>query len=333
MRPPFCPNPHCVLHTITPPEQLWYHRYGTHYTTSAGTIQRFRCKACGKSFSERTFSIDRLARNLITFHESQLASLRLAEDFVADGFETFTHSQYFPEEITIVVGKTSQFLYFFNHITVKRKGRTTEKQKRIMNQLYRSVTFEPRGVENRFHQLLQCVAALIESERTRHISFYTDEKLEYRRALNKTPSLMRRIAQGLFAHIRIPSTRERTTSNPLFAVNYYDREFRKDLANHHRETLCFSRNVAASLMRFVVYGFFHNYCKPFRIDNAPQNRPTHAQMAGSKVERIGKDAAVFRDRAFLSLTRLSSIGLQLWKKSSRTPLKQKQEYLPDYVLA
>jgi hypothetical protein len=57
---------------------------------------------------------------------------------------------------------------------------------------------------------------------------------------------------------RFPSTAPRTTGNPLFAVNYADREIRKDLAEHRRETVCFARSAAMSMARLWVYVADHN---------------------------------------------------------------------------
>jgi hypothetical protein len=49
---------------------------------------------------------------------------------VADGFESFDVSQYFPNNITIMAGEESQFLYAFSHTTIRRKGSMRPDQKR-----------------------------------------------------------------------------------------------------------------------------------------------------------------------------------------------------------
>ncbi len=58
MNPPFCPNPKCVFHNAREADysKHWY-RYGYHNTKVVGKVRRFKCKACHKSFSERTFSV------------------------------------------------------------------------------------------------------------------------------------------------------------------------------------------------------------------------------------------------------------------------------------
>lgn len=294
-------------------------------------------RALSRWFSATTETIqnriDRLARNLIAFQEQVLRRLLLKEDLVSDGFATFTHSQYFPDEISILVGKRSQFLYYINQVTVRRSGRMSEKQKRIREQLYEQVEFEPKGVEHRFSELLSRVVSLMSlGEGIPALRLYTDEKLEYARAVANDPVARHLRDCGYLTHLRISSTAPRTTNNPLFSVNYMDREFRKDLANHHRETLCFSRNVCASMNRLMLYSFYHNYCKAYRIDNAPEQQPLHAEVAGVENEVLEQRRRVFRERAFLSLERIEDSLLKLWKKELRTPLKKKSEYLPAFAL-
>ena len=46
-------------------------------------------------------------------------------------------------------------------------------------------------------------------------------------------------AQGRYRHLRVSSRVPRTRLNPLFAVNYIDRQLRKDLDEHVRETCVF----------------------------------------------------------------------------------------------
>ena len=54
-RPPFCPNPRCVHHRRA--GGLWrWSRAGFHARRAEPRlVQRFRCRTCGRSFSEQTF--------------------------------------------------------------------------------------------------------------------------------------------------------------------------------------------------------------------------------------------------------------------------------------
>lgn len=122
--------------------------------------------------------------------------------------------------------------------------------------------------------------------------------------------------------------------NPLFASNYLDREIRKDQANHHRESTCFSRNVANSLMRLACYVFHHNYLKKYLIKARTDDGRTHAEAAGISPELLAALLPrVFLYRAFLSRESLSPPGERIWRKASPTPLKTSREYLPAYACA
>ncbi len=58
MIPPYCTNPECAMHDKEHANERFYARIGSHATKHAGRVQRFRCKRCGKTFSERSFDID-----------------------------------------------------------------------------------------------------------------------------------------------------------------------------------------------------------------------------------------------------------------------------------
>ena len=59
--PPHCPNPHCE-HYLAPLEQSWFTPHGDYPTAAFGTVPRFRCRSCGKTFSTQTFSVDYYAK-------------------------------------------------------------------------------------------------------------------------------------------------------------------------------------------------------------------------------------------------------------------------------
>jgi hypothetical protein len=63
-------------------------------------------------------------------------------------------------------------------------------------------------------------------------------------------------------------------------VNYLDREIRKDLAEHHRETVCFARSQLMSDARMWIYLVWHNTDKPYRI--SPRQDVSHAEAAGGR---------------------------------------------------
>ena len=367
--PRFCPNKHCTKHTVNNQSADWFYKFGTYLTESFGYVQRFRCKDCLKTFSKQTFHLDyyakkvlpyytlmqqatssmsiralsrfhncttatilnkleRLSHQAIALHNKLKTNIVLKEPLVADGFESFSVSQYFPNNITLLAGKRSQFIYHFNHITIRRKGRMTDKQKKLKKVLYKQADFERKGIEKRFTELLGEIISLNKQEKHSKVMLYTDEKPDYERSI-------KHLAPDKLAltHIKVNSQKKRTKQNNLFAVNYLDRELRKDLAEHRRETVCFGRNVCQSMNRLAVYMLYHNYFKPYRIKNDVSDMPTHAEVAGVTSSLLLKEkTGLFEERYFLSHLEITNSMKTLWCKKLVTPLKVKTEKVPQYAL-
>lgn len=168
--PPFCPNPSCSHHQDSPGDYSAFVHFGFYHTRSSGPVPRFRCTACGKSFSRQTFQLSYYLKRTLDFtaiesalvacsciraigrlvdascasvstriarmaRQSLALSSRLThsrtphENLAADGFESYCVSQYYPNNITILAGQKSQFVYAVDHATLRRKGRMTAVQK------------------------------------------------------------------------------------------------------------------------------------------------------------------------------------------------------------
>lgn len=65
--PPFCPYKACAYHRH-PPDEIWWHHVGFHYTACFGAVPRFRCHACQRTFSTQTFSTDYYAKRKVSYH-------------------------------------------------------------------------------------------------------------------------------------------------------------------------------------------------------------------------------------------------------------------------
>ena len=129
-----------------------------------------------------------------------------------------------------------------------------------------------------------------------------------------------------------PSTAPRHLLNPLFAVNYYDRELRKDVAAFRRESTCFTRNVANGLSRFVCHMAYHNYQKPYRVEPAQIDGSVHAEVAGIDRGLIRAQLArLYSDRPFIDQHTPSVEAARIWLKQAATPLKKKPDRLPAYA--
>lgn len=378
MVPTFCPNPQCAHHHDRGQDYwgLWVPT-GCYTTLVVGAVRRFRCLACGKGFSERTFSldyytkrtldfreihraisqseslssiarhlgcssdsvqnrVDRLARNCLALHSQLLPTMRLAEPLVADGFESFDRSQYFPNNINLLLGKQSQFLIGVTHATLRRKGRMTTAQRRRRAAIERRCRPRPGALEDSVARLLAGIPSVWSPDRGGKLTLWTDEHRAYPRAIERVPALREARRAGSFEHRTVPSKAARTASNPLFSANYYDRELRKDIAAFRRESTCFTRNVANGLSRFALHLVYHNYQKPHRVNGAAlaEQEPVkvHAEMAGIDPARIAAGFGwLYVARPFISKQALSHDNRMIWMKGAPTPLKDGRDYLPKYA--
>jgi hypothetical protein len=275
---------------------------------------------------------DRLGRNGLALQARLLSGFILSEDLCADGFESFDRSQFFPNAINILVGAKSQFLFGATHATLRRKGRMTLSQRRKRDAF--DVVFTPPkgGLTRSFSRLLGTIDPIWDRTRLTALTLHTDEHPVYPRAIRMVPSLRVESDRHAFVHDISSSKLPRTLHNPLFPINYYDRELRKDIASFRRESTCFTRNVSNGLLRLTHHLVWHNYMKPHRITSSSLKPETHARVAGIEGSRIATEMGrLFYDRAFLSHQRLSDDSVRTWLKEHRTPLKLKPDYCQAFV--
>jgi len=347
-------------------------RDGHYFSACSGQVQRYRCKGCGTGFSSQSFSLDymarrrvsyrrlfellisssgirdmarilkvsphcitnrisRLSRQAMAIHAKLLESLTLKEELVADGFESFAVSQYFPNNIQLLAGKTSQYWICSDYAHLRRKGCMSEYQRKRNSFLQRQCTHHRVTVYASFEALVRQALTLAEGSCSAAHRLFTDEHPQYRKV---TGSLCRRDRSAL-VHRSYSSKKARTLSNPLFSVNYLDRQIRKDLAEHSRETVQFARNVVNQMERLAIYRLYHNYFKPFRINGSSERRISHGEKAGIRKEAIGRELkSLFTRRRFYSRLGSSMAGDRLlWLRAIATPLKRGAEYLPAYSWA
>ncbi len=351
--PPFCPQRGCPNHWITDTQgPRWWRNAGHYHCRREGIVQRFQCRTCRHRFSESSFSvhyfakrkvsynrlvtlmvsatgvraaarilhispgavtgrITRLARQAIALQAQMLSSIVFGESLVADGLESFWVSQYCPNNFNILVGTTSQFVYAMNAATLRRSGRMRAAQRATRERLEQIDRAEPGALLLRFTELLQSAGSLWSQVAPARRILLTDRHPLY-------PIACSQVAVNGITHRRVSSKAPRTRHNPLFSVNYIDREIRKDLAEHHRETVCFARNASLSLHRMWIYLVHHNYCKPFRV--SPPSSTSHAERAGLPTLVLRKALRHWLTRrVFLSKTWMSQSQLRSWMAMEHTP--------------
>ena len=378
--PPFCPYSECANHTALPITGRWYHLAGSYHTTVSGTVTRFICLGCGRTFSEQTFRLDyfvkrklsyrriftymtncggiratarvlgvshqaisnrlgRLARQSMALQADLLSAFTPKESLVTDGFESFVKDQYQPNNIHLLVGKNSQFLFAYDYAHLRRKGRMTDEQKEERSRREQHYIRERRTISQSFKQIADMVeqfalrrySALNGGGRKR-LCLHSDEKFEYQEVLKQSPILQELRRREMFFHLTTSSRLVRSVRNPLFAVNYFDREIRKDNADHVRQTVRFSRNVNSALERLAVYQLYHNFFKPYRVGDIELRECSHADRAGIGEARLETGLEnIFSIRKFFSHVRLNWSQMLVWARMVGTLDKNDGVFWPKYV--
>lgn len=273
--------------------------------------------------------IERLARQAAAVHADTLAQLSLSEAVVIDGFENFAVSKYFPNNITLLAGAGSEFLYGCDYRTIRRSGRMSEQQKERRDELEERFRADRAGLRRAFAALVD--GALRIACDGKPLLLRTDCHKEYRRAIARDAHFSALCETGRLLHELTHSREPRTGANPLFAANYLDRQLRKDLKECVRRTVCFGRNVANVMQRMLIYRMYHNHYKGWRHR---QPRPTHGSVAGLDERWVQRRlSGVFEWREFLSRSAPGPEDLQVWLRRLPTPLKRGAEYLPKFALA
>jgi hypothetical protein len=206
---------------------------------------------------------DRLGRHCLLFHEAMRPKQCPCEPLVLDGFRTFEHSQYWPMDVNLVVGK-SLFVYGFNDAELRRSG-TMRPSQAVKRELLekRFGRPDPQSTQKRVEELLRRVVpprGVVEIRSDEHQSY---------------PRAMARLHDRTFVHSQTNSKLARTPENPLFPVNLSDMLIRHCSSNHKRETIAFSKRRQSAMYRMAIWAVWRNYMKD-RSENAPKGTPAQA---------------------------------------------------------
>lgn len=261
----------------------------------------------------------RLAAQAIYIHSILLSTITIQEPIVCDGFQSVVRNFYFPNNINIAIGKRTQFFYSLSYAQIKRSGNLSDQQAKKKEHYEAADFIDPKAVEKSFSELISSILDIMKESDKSELSLFTDRKQDYVSAIRNNLKLRTLIQAEKFQHTRISSKEPRTIKNPLFSVNYMDRQFRKDLSEHVVKSICFGRNVNNQLERMIIYRFYHNFIKSYRVRG--NNKYTHSDIAGipSKVSS-NYIKRFFRERFFPSRIKILSIDQKILKRIYHTPL-------------
>lgn len=310
--PPFCPNPSCAFHRDA---ATWRYVRDGYFARRAAPhrIQRYRCRHCGRRFSEQTFRttywLKRPELLPLAFHGlvagsglRQLArSFRAAPNTIGalaarlGRHCLLFHEQHRPrgpvaEPLALDSFQSFEFSQYsptLFHLLVGKESHFahgfTDTELRRSGRMTARQKRRRAWLEARFgrpdprsteREVASLLAlALPESQR---LELHTDEHQDYPRAL-------RRVGHLDVEHRTISSRALRTTRNPLFAVNLFDLLIRHSSANHRRETIAFSKRRQAAAERLWVLIVWRNWLKWF---SERRRSGTPAMRAGVATRKL-----------------------------------------------
>jgi hypothetical protein len=159
----------------------------------------------------------------------------------------------------------------------------SERQKAFRALIQQVWTPPPQGIRDDCKAMLGDLAPLLDGGARRRCPqrLFTDEHTAYPQALALVPSLKRDLNAGRLQHITVSSRAPRTQTNPLFPVNYLDRQLRANMAEFARRTIKAGREVNCQMERIAIFMVFHNFLTPHRIHDrvAMDFGYTHAAFA------------------------------------------------------
>lgn len=364
----FCPRPGCPAHRLDPPASRWFYRHGFHDTIAFGRVRRYRCRYCGKTFSDQTFLLNYWLKKPTDFselgrainsssssgfvgrhHHLSADSLRIRHDRLCRNglyLQVSATAEHRISETLAADGLESfvrdQYYPLNLNILIGAHSEfvyffteSHSRRKGRMSEAQRKrASTEYRDKSFRESRLTTMFDRLLSylPGRTEgeEIVLCTDEHPTYKSVIAQWNKSEGR---PKISHEQTPGTAPRTKQNPLFAVNYFDRLIRKDLPNHRRETICQARNDRNLLSRFTYYVVTHNFFKPHRITSkAEQAEWTHAEQAGIEVKSIERwKGWMHEKRFFRSFAELPDYFEDIWFRRTPTPLARGADPVPKFA--
>ena len=340
---PHCVNAECIYYNESNIHDTnWRKVHGTYKTKAFGTVTRYKCTHCGRTFSDQSFSIDYYVKIPVDYfalfqylistsgqgNMTRFTGLRwrliqnryerLSRMFLAlHGF--LRKKVNVSEDLALDGFETFSLSQFFPCHMNNLVGTDSEylygsgyAQLRRKGRMTPQQKLRRKVLEK---TIGKAPGNAIEKDVTHLLTDMCNvlQEKEIAEKVIRTDEhkayvrAMKNVDMSdvLLIHEQYSSRTYRNYTNKLFAPNLTDRQLRKDQANHVRETVQFARCPSAMMTRTIVYMMYHNYIAPRRVKQQRRgNWETRIEMLG------------------VSFSELCSLLEKYW---NRRPFRQKCE--------
>ena len=356
--PPHCPNPNCKHHN--PQTAPWpCVRFGSFRRDKPPhVIQRYRCLACGRTFSDQTFCVSYWLKRpeiLLQIHKhavsgaanSQIARILGVAPATVDnhlarlGRHCLLFHCHFMANLTprsdiaidgLVTFENSQYLPYEIVAAVDRRSsfvlHFAEAERRRSGTMTDHQKAK-RALIERFHGRPDTKSVLKATVEVLEVSLRGAVRAVVWSDLHKTyPYAIARIKSCRIEHCRVDSKAPRTARNPLFEANLLDMMIRHCLKDHTRETIAFGKRRQHSMYRLAIYLVWRNYIK---LRRERRCRQTPAMVVGLVDRRLTEEDVLAR-RLFVSQVELPPLWEEYyWRRVKTRVLKVNREHTLKYA--
>ena len=342
--PPHCPNPNCKHHNpqATPWPVVRCGFFRRHKPPHV--VQRYRCRACGRLFSDQTFSTSYWLKRpelLLQIHKHavsgaanrQIARILKSAPSTVDNhlarlgrhcllFQRHLLANLSPRRDIAIDGlvtfEHSQYLpyemvaavdrpsSFILHFAEaeRRRSGTMTDPQKQKRQLIEQQHGRP-DPKSLIRAVMEVLAVSLKGAVQAIVC--SDKHKTYPRAIAKFTSCA-------IEHRQTDSRAPRTSRNPLFEVNVLDMLIRHCLKDHTRETIAFGKRRQHSMYRLAIYVVWRNTIK---LRREKRCRQTPAMMVGLLDRRLTEEEVLAR-RLFVSRIELPPLWRQYYWRRVQT---------------
>lgn len=292
-KPPYCPRPSCRYHQLQQNSIFWVKDGTRPIKRFPYQSQRFRCKACQKSFGASFFALHfgqkiwGLNKEIFELYRDSASMRKIArkikhdERMVRDRlvrmarFAILTNAKLTENlkiQEPIVFDGLENFSFSqyepnnINHAVGKESlfiydfNLAPINRKGRMSPWQREKKKKLESVHGPFDKgairskTKQIFERLL--NKTNHLVIFSDCHYQYARVVQED------LKHKKIEHIKVSSKLHRNFKNHLFAVNNVDMQARHDLSAFKRETIAFSKHPIAMQEAFSLYAIHRNYMRP-----------------------------------------------------------------------